>query len=270
MNRVAVVQICSTNHIQQNLDMVEQQIKEAARQGATLVALPENVAWMGESSHTLRIAEAPEKGPIQAFLSNLAKKYNIWLVGGTIPTISSSSDRVYARCWVWDNHGQAIGSYDKIHLFDVQVQPGIEEYRESSTLVAGKDIVCIDSPLGKLGLSICYDLRFPELYRELLSKGADILVVPSAFTVLTGKAHWQTLLRARAIENFCYVIAPNQTGTHSNGRSTYGHSMIIDPWGEMIACLPSDEGVIVADINHEYLMGIRKRFPVSNHRKINV
>jgi predicted amidohydrolase len=269
MNRVAVVQMYSSNNVQKNLALIEKGVAEAASQQATIVMFPENVVLMGDlPTDKLTVAEAPGNGPIQQFLSGLAKKYNIWLVGGTIPITSESEKHVYASCWVWDNQGQVRGRYDKIHLFDVQVQPGVEEYLESNTLMAGREAICVDSPIGRLGLSVCYDLRFPELYRNLLSQGAEILVVSSAFTAFTGKAHWESLLRARAIENFCYVIAPNQAGVHSNGRATYGHSMIIDPWGEIIACLPKNEGVIVADINHEYLIDIRQRFPVSNHRRI--
>lgn len=267
MGRVAAIQRSSTDSVEQNLAALEQLVKNAVEQGAELVVLPENVAFMGKKDiDKLAIAEEPYHGPIQTTLSSLAKQYNVWLVGGTIP-IKADDNHVFASSWVWDNRGQAVARYDKIHLFDVFVPP-TDRYQESDTILAGKDIISLDSPVGKLGLTVCYDVRFPELYRSLMDHGAEILTIVSAFTAITGEAHWQTLVRARAIENLCYVIAPNQTGTHANGRASFGHSMIVDPWGKVLASLEAKEGVIVADIDLNSLQEIRTRFPVIKHRKI--
>jgi len=284
MGRVAAIQMNSTDSVDENLRTLEKLIPEAASRGAELVVLPENVAFMGvpEDGKILMIVEAPGQGPIQKFLSKLAKQLDIWIIGGTLPISAGvvadvgagvrvgtrDSKLVYAACFVWNNLGENVARYDKIHLFDVKVQPKQEEYFESKTICPGKDITCINSPLGKLGLSVCYDLRFPELYRKLFNMGAEILTVPSAFTAVTGKAHWEILLRARAIENFSYVIAANQQGLHRNKRSTWGHTMIIDPWGTILDVLPEGEGVVVADIDLDYLHDLRSRFPVAEHRRI--
>jgi nitrilase len=267
MGRVAAIQRSSTDSVEQNLAALEHLVKNAVNQGAELVVLPENVAFIGKKdADKLAIAEVPYHGPIQAKLSSLAKEHNIWLVGGTIP-IKADDNHVFASSWVWDNRGQAVARYDKIHLFDVFVPP-LERYQESDTTRAGKDIISLDSPVGKLGLTVCYDVRFPELYRSLMGQEVEIMTIVSAFTAITGEAHWQTLVRARAIENLCYVIAPNQTGTHANGRASFGHSMIIDPWGKVLASLKAEEGVIIADIDLNYLQETRTRFPAIKHRKI--
>lgn len=269
--RVAALQMTSKDSVSVNLKTAERLIREAAALGASLLLLPENVAFMGQDEKDkLLIAEAPLHGPIQNFFAKLAHELKIWLIGGTIPIKTDAANRVHAACWVWDDRGQVVARYDKMHLFDVQLQSEQTEqtYAESKTIQPGHELVCFDSPLGKIGLSICYDLRFPELYRKLLSAGAEILVVPSAFTASTGQAHWETLLRARAIENLSYVIAADQVGTHPNHRSTWGHSMIIDPWGKILAELLEGEGVIVADIDLDYLNDIRRRFPATEHRRI--
>lgn len=268
MARIAAIQMTSNDSVAENLKTVERLVKESVKQKANCVVLPENVAFIGQQdTDKLAIAEQPGEGPIQACLAGLAKAYDIWVVGGTIPIVSEQKDKVYAASWAWDNSGTVVARYNKIHLFDVEVKPG-ESYLESKTLFPGNEIVNVATPFGNLGLSVCYDVRFPELYRALQKKGAEILVVPSAFTAVTGAAHWESLLRARAIENLCYVVAPNQTGVHPHGRATYGHSLIVDPWGKIVASLPAGEGVIVADIDLQYLADIRTRFPALNHTKV--
>lgn len=287
MALAAAVQMNSNDSVMDNLAKAEYFVSQAAALGAKLILLPENFALMGKSETAkLEIAEHKGGGKIQDSLSHWAKKYKIWIVGGTIPMISDDPNKAFATTFVWDHHGKVVGRYNKIHLFDVKVKPGIEEYKESSTIYPGEftqeHLQCIDSPIGKIGLSICYDLRFPELYRKLLEMGAEVFMLPAAFTRITGHAHWEVLLRARAIENVCYVVASAQVGQHPNGRETYGHSMIIDPWGKIIAeekegeglivksdeKLKGGEGLIMEDIDLEYLHEIRSRLPVESHRKI--
>lgn len=270
MGIVAAIQMNSTNSVEQNLARVEHWIRQAKEQGSELVVLPENFAFVGKNDlDKFAIAEHPGQGPIQNGLVRLAKQYNLWIVGGTIPinvSENTSQQRVYNRCYVWNNQGQVVAYYDKIHLFDVEVSETV--YRESDASTPGKEVIAVDSSVGKLGLSVCYDIRFPELYRALLNQGAEILLVPAAFTAITGEAHWEILLRARAIENLCYVIAPDQTGRHASGRSSFGSSMIIDPWGKILNSIKTEEGVITAKIDLNYLKEIRTRFPATSHRKI--
>jgi deaminated glutathione amidase len=273
LKRVAALQMNSTADVAQNLKTVERLVIEAIEKGASLVVLPENVALVGKyDTDKLTIAEPFGKGYIQNYLSNLAKKYKIWIVGGTIPIVAEMGRRVSASCIVWDDTGQVQARYDKIHLFDVTVadkEKAHEEiYIESKTIAPGDKLVTLDSPFGKLGLSICYDIRFPELYRKLNSSGAELLCIPAAFTETTGNAHWEILCRARAIENLSYVIASAQVGTHANGRKTFGQSMIIDPWGKILAHLSSGEGAITADIDLTLLKAIREKFPVLQHKKL--
>ncbi len=267
MKRVAIVQMSSTNRVAENLNTVTRRVAESVAAGAKCVVLPENVAFLGTTDRDkLEVSEQPGEGPIQACFSALARQYGIWLVGGTIPIREASQDKVFASCWVWDNQGQVVARYDKIHLFDVELS-STDCYYESQTIQPGNQVVCVDSPLGKMGLSVCYDLRFADLYMALSKQGAELLMVPSAFTAVTGKAHWEPLLRARAIENLCYVLAPNQTGIHVNGKASYGHSMIIDPWGKPLALQEAGEGILLADIDLAYLSDLRSRFPVLQHRK---
>lgn len=295
MKKIAAIQMSSSESVSKNLETVERLARVAASNQAKLLVLPENVAFLGKNEEDkLPIAEDPVQGPIQNFFSKLAKELDIWLVAGTLPIKSPSvgEKRVYARSMVWDNKGQNVASYDKIHLFDVSVQSPsaaesvsatdstaegatkkpenatYQEYIESKTICPGKNIVSLNSPLGKLGLSVCYDLRFPELYRKLLSQGTEIILVPSAFTATTGEAHWESLLRARSIENFSYVVAANQVGVHANGRASWGHSMIVDPWGKILAMQTKGEGIIYAEIDLEYLADIRRRFPTLEHQRI--
>lgn len=269
---VAAVQMVSVDAVDANLAMAAELIAQAAGAGAMLVVLPENFAFMGRvEGAVLRVAEAPDgDGPIQRFLADQSVRHGIVLVGGSVPLASSDPTRVYASSLVYGPDGQQLARYDKLHLFDVQLGDG-EGYRESATFTPGDEVVMVNTSLVNLGLSICYDLRFPELYRQLARKGAELLLVPSAFTATTGKAHWSSLLRARAIENLCYVVAPNQGGVHASGRETYGQSMIIDPWGEVLACrTASGAGVIDASIDLGRQALLRKQFPVLTHPRLGI
>ncbi|MBE0437984.1 MAG: carbon-nitrogen hydrolase family protein [Methylomicrobium sp.] len=269
MSKCAAIQMASSPNVGANLLEADKLIGEAVNAGAKLVVLPENFALMGENeTDKLTIKEVDGNGPIQDFLASTAIKYKVWVVGGTIPLAGDNDNKVRAACLVYNDRGERVARYDKIHLFDVSVPDTEEEYRESNSIEPGHDPVVVDTPFGKLGLSVCYDLRFPELYRNLVAKGAEILLVPSAFTAQTGAAHWEVLLRARAIENLCYVIAPNQGGFHINGRKTFGHSMIVDPWGVVLGCHKNGGGFVCADIEHERLEKVRLSFPALQHRKI--
>ena len=264
--RIAGVQMASGPYVEANLNEARRLIAMAVAQGAKLVALPEYFAIMGMKDHDkVKVREEPGTGPIQQFLSQTAKKHKIWLVGGSVPMASDNPDKVRNTTLVYDDKGKLAASYDKIHLFGFAM--GKEQYSEERTIVPGKEVKVIDSPFGRIGLSICYDLRFPELYRAM--KDVDIILVPSAFTETTGKAHWETLIRARAIENLAYVLAPAQGGYHLNGRETHGDSMIVDPWGVVLDRLPRGSGVVVAGINPEYLGRLRKGLPALSHRTLH-
>ena len=216
----------------------------------------------------LDIREADGEGPIQSFLSEQARKHAVWIVGGTIPMRSDHPDKFSAASLLFDNQGKRVARYDKIHLFDVTVNDAKRHYRESSTASPGAQAVVADTPLGRLGLTVCYDVRFPELFRQLAEKGMDVLMLPSAFTAITGAAHWEVLLRARAIENLCYLVAPAQQGYHANGRETFGDSMIIDPWGTVLARLATGRGVVVHEIDLEKVQTVRRDFPALEHIKV--
>lgn len=264
---VAALQMASGPQVQANLMEAARLIKEAAGRGAKLMVLPETFAMMGvHETDRVTIAEPYGSGPIQSFISQQAKKYGVWIVGGTIPIQSGNPARPFAASILYDAEGKAAARYDKIHLFDVTLSESEEIYTESDTTTPGHTPVIVDTPFGKLGMSVCYDLRFPELYRRLSEKGAQILLIPSAFTDVTGKAHWEPLLRARAIENLCYVIAPGQGGYHVNGRTTYGHSMIVDYWGRVRGERDKGAGVVLAELDLEALEQTRKTFPVLSHR----
>jgi predicted amidohydrolase len=268
MNKCAAIQMASSPQIGANLLEAEKLIAEAVKAGAKLVALPENFALMGD--HELDKVKAKEvdgAGPIQNFLAVTAKKYAIWIVGGTIPIADDNNHKVRAACLVYNDEGERIARYDKIHLFNVDVPGTTEVYRESDSIEPGNEFRVIDTPFGKLGIAVCYDLRFPEFFRKMSQQGMEILVIPSAFTAETGAAHWEVLLRARAVENLCYVIAPNQGGFHLNGRKTYGHSMIIDPWGVVLDCYKTGGGFVCANIDIERMEKVRSAFPVLNHRR---
>jgi deaminated glutathione amidase len=267
--RVAAIQMTSGHDIGANLEAAGRFLAEAARQEAVLAALPENFAFMGLSSGDKRaVAEPDGAGRIQNFLADTARRLKIWIVGGTVPLRQHADGRVSASCLVYDAQGQRAARYDKIHLFDVDVPGSVETHRESAHTVPGYDARIVDTPAGKLGLAVCYDMRFPELFRVLSRQGAEVFVVPSAFTVPTGKAHWESLLRARAIENLSALIAPAQWGVHPSGRETFGDSMIIDHWGTVLARCPEGTGCVVADLDTAGRIDARTRFPALEHRVI--
>ncbi len=256
--------------VQANLQDARALLQEAAGRGAQLAALPENFAFMGlADSDKRRIAEADGSGPIQDFLAQTARRERMWIVGGTVPLRGAADGRVAAASLVYDSAGERRARYDKIHLFDVQLPQRAESYRESANLAPGSTLAVVDTPLGRLGLSVCYDVRFPELFRRLSAAGAELFAVPSAFTEPTGRAHWETLLRARAIENLCYVLAPAQSGFHPNGRETYGDSMIVDHWGQVLDRLPRGRGCVTAEIDRERQRRDRGSFPSLTHRVFN-
>lgn len=266
MAKAAVIQLVSNQVVEHNLTRVNYLLAQLSQeQGVSLVVLPENFAFMGaHEQDKLTVAETFGAGPIQESLATMAMKYHCWIVAGTIPLRGVSADHVRAASLVFDDGGQCVARYDKIHLFDVCVSEE-EHYAESSTIEPGDQIVVVDTPVGRLGLSVCYDVRFSELYRQLVLKGAELFTVPAAFTATTGLAHWEILLRARAIENLCYILAPNQGGIHSRGRHTYGHSMIVEPWGSVLGELDQGEGFVVAEIDLFRLHDRRKHFPCNDH-----
>lgn len=267
--RVAAIQMTTSHEIEANLEAAGRHLEESARQGAVLAALPENFAFMGKDSGDKRaIAEPDGAGRIQNFLADTARRLKIWIVGGTVPLRQGADGRVAASCLVYKSDGQRAARYDKMHLFDVDVPGSAESHRESAHTVPGHEPRVVETPVGKLGLAVCYDMRFPELFRILSRQGAEMFVVPSAFTVPTGRAHWESLLRARAIENLCGLIAPAQWGVHSNGRETYGDSLIIDHWGKVLARKADGTGCVVADIDAAGRMDARTRFPSLDHRVI--
>ncbi len=266
--RVAAVQMASGPNIDTNLTEAERLIARAVEQGAGLVVLPENFSLIGtDEQDKVRLRERDGDGRAQEFLSRQAERHGIWIVGGTIPIAADDPARVSAACLVFDAGGRRVARYDKIHLFDVTLEQSGEQYRESHTIAPGGRIVVIDSPVGRLGLAVCYDLRFPELFRSMLDAGVEVIAVPSAFTALTGKAHWEVLVRARAIENQSYMIASAQGGYHLNGRETWGDSMIVDPWGVVVDRLPRGAGIVCADIDRAWLDRIRRSFPALSHRR---
>ena len=261
--RIAGVQMASGPNVSANLNEAGRLIAMAAAQGARLVALPEYFAIMGlQETDKVRVREAEGKGPIQKFLAETAREHKIWIIGGSVPLASDDPKKVRNSCLVYDDKGRQVARYDKMHLFGFNM--GDENYSEERTIQPGNSVQTVDTPFGRIGLSICYDLRFPELYRAM--KDVDIIVVPSAFTETTGKAHWETLIRARAIENLAYVLAPAQGGYHLNGRETHGDSMIVDPWGVVLDRLPRGSGVVSAGINPQYLKRLRGTLPALQHR----
>ena len=270
MSIVAAIQMASGPNVKANLEEAEKLITTAVQQDADLVVLPENFAIMGMSEvDKVTIAEKYGEGPIQQFLSQQASKHGIWIVGGTIPIDASVTGKVFSACLLYNDSGEVVARYDKIHLFDVVLEDNDESYNESETIESGNDVVVADTPFGKIGLVVCYDLRFPELFRAMADVGMEICVLPSAFTSLTGRAHWEALIRARAIENLCYVIAADQGGYHMNGRETHGDSMIVDPWGVVLNRLPHGTGVVVSDIDLDKLSKTRKNFPALQHRRLD-
>lgn len=263
LSRVAAIQMVSTPIVRENLDAASQLIAKAAQSGARLVALPEYFCFMGQKDHDkLALREAEGAGPIQEFLADEARRHGIYLVGGTMPLVSPDEARVYNTSLVYGPDGKALARYDKIHLFNFR--RGDESYDESIAIRPGSQVRTVDTPFAKVGLSVCYDLRFPELYRALGQ--VDVIVVPAAFTYTTGKAHWELLLRARAVENQCYVLAPAQGGVHPNGRRTWGHSMLVDPWGDVMDVLPEGPGVAGGNIDPARLSEVRTALPALRHR----
>ncbi|HJS91979.1 MAG TPA: carbon-nitrogen hydrolase family protein [Steroidobacteraceae bacterium] len=270
MPPIAAIQMTSGADVSANLQEARTLLEEAARRGARLAALPENFAFMGLGDADKRgVAEEDGGGPVQEFLAQTARRLGMWVVGGTVPIRGGGDGRVAAACLVYDSAGERRARYDKMHLFDVHVPGREESYRESAHVAPGSTPVVVETPVGRLGLSVCYDVRFPELYRSLSAAGAELLVVPSAFTEPTGRAHWEPLLRARAIENLCFVLAPAQSGFHANGRETYGDSMIVDHWGRVLARLPRGRGCILAPIDLERQRRDRGSFPSLAHRVLN-
>jgi deaminated glutathione amidase len=271
MGTVAAIQMTSSHLVAENLASAEGLLREAKDAGAEIACLPENFSFIGlKDADKLHVAEPDGDGPVQAFLSDTARKLKLWILGGTIVMRTASKDRVANSSLLIDADGKRVVRYDKIHLFDVTIPGRNEQYRESTHVVPGRKPVIADTPVGKLGLSVCYDMRFPELYRELVSQGAEWLAMPAAFTVPTGRAHWETLLRARAIENLCYVVAPAQSGLHTSGRETYGDSLIIDYWGQVLSRLAKGPGVITADIDLESQAESRARFPALDNRQLGL
>ncbi len=269
MTTVACIQMASGPNVGANLLEAERLIGMAVDKGAKLIVLPENFALMGkEESDKVAVRESDDGGPIQDFLSQQAVKQGIWLVGGTVPMVAKADNKIRAACLLYNDQGKQAARYDKIHLFDVSLVDSDERYAESEAIESGDQAVVVETPFGKLGLAVCYDLRFPELFRTMLDQGMDLIAMPSAFTAITGKAHWSILVRARAIENLCYVLAAGQGGYHVNGRETYGHSMIVDPWGQVMNELANGSGLVCADIDLERLKNIRRTFPALEHRNI--
>ncbi len=261
--KVAAVQMVSTPRVEENLACAERLIAEAVAQGAQLVALPEYFPIMGlRERDKVAVREADGTGPIQEFLARMAKQHAIWLIGGSMPLVASVPDKVLNTSLVFGPEGQRVARYDKIHLFGFEKDG--ERYNESASIEPGALPVCFDTPFARVGMSICYDMRFPELYRRL--GVVDLLVIPAAFTETTGRAHWEILLRARAIENQCYVLAVAQGGMHENRRETHGNSMLIDPWGVVLARRDKGEGVVVGEIDHARLAEVRTSLPALSHR----
>jgi predicted amidohydrolase len=261
--KVAAIQMASGPNVAGNLSEAHRLIAKAVEQGARLVVLPEFFAIMGMNDRDLvAVREQAGHGPIQSFLSETARQYKIWLVGGSIPLAASAPDKVLNSCLVFDEQGQQVARYDKIHLFNLKL--GNESYNEARTIEPGNQVVVVDSPFGRIGLAVCYDLRFPELFRAM--KDVDIIVLPAAFTETTGKMHWEPLVRARAIENLAYMVAAAQGGYHINGRETHGNTMVVDPWGRVLDRLPRGSGVVIAEVNPSYQESLRTSLPALTHR----
>lgn len=263
--KVAALQMASGPNVAGNLSEARRLIEKAVAQGARLVVLPEFFSIMGmKDADMVAAREQPGSGVMQSFLAEMARKHSIWVVGGSIPLVANAPDKIRNTCLVFDELGKQVARYDKMHLFNLDL--GNEHYHEANTVEAGNQVVVVDSPFGRIGLAICYDLRFPELFRAM--KNVDIVVLPSAFTATTGKMHWETLVRARAIENLTYVIAAAQGGYHVNGRETHGHSMIVDPWGRVLDELPRGSGMVLAEVNPSYQASLRASLPALTHRTL--
>lgn len=269
MHRVAAVQMSSSDRLDENLRLAGELLAAAHAEGCVMAVLPENFAYIGVRDHDkLAIAERDGEGPIQAFLREATRRHSMWIVAGSVPMLSAKPSLVFGTCHVVDPKGEVRATYRKIHLFDVDLPDSAESYRESASMDRGIEPVTADTPLGRLGVTICYDVRFPELYRRLVDSGATVFSVAAAFTRTTGSAHWHALLRARAIENLAYVVAAAQHGRHPNGRQTFGHSMIIDPWGRVLAEQEAGDGLVIAGIDPTLPEKMRRGFPVLQHRRL--
>jgi len=267
MSAIAAIQMTSGPDVAENLEQARPLLEEAAARGAQLAVLPENFSFLGlRDTDKREVAETEGSGPVQDFLAATASRLKMWIVGGTTPIRADGDGRVAAASLVYDSAGNRVARYDKIHLFDVDIPGKVEKYRESANVAPGSRVVVVATPVGKVGLSVCYDIRFPELFRRLSAAGAQVLTVPSAFTAPTGRAHWETLMCARAIENLCYVVAPAQSGFHPNGRETYGDSLIVDFWGRVVQRLPRGRGCIVAPVDLPRQADTRQNFPALQHR----
>jgi nitrilase len=254
-----------------NLAVAGQLLREAKDLGAEIACLPENFSFIGlRDADKLQVAEADGEGPVQDFLRDTARRLQLWILGGSTPIRGDTPSRVVNASLLIDAAGRRVARYDKIHLFDVTIPGRDEQYLESKHVAPGDAVVVADTPVGRLGLSVCYDMRFPELYRELVTRGAEWLSMPAAFTVPTGRAHWETLLRARAIENLCYVVAPAQSGTHTSGRETYGDTLIVDYWGQVLSRLSKGAGVITAEFDRAKQAETRARFPALENRRLGL
>jgi predicted amidohydrolase len=271
MGKVAAIQMTSSHIVADNLSAAGVLLREAKDLECDIACLPENFSFIGlRDADKLQVAEPDGEGAVQSFLSDTARKLKMWILGGTIVIRGDSDIRVANSSLLIDADGKRVARYDKIHLFDVAIPGRDEQYRESTHVVPGREPVIADTPVGRLGLSVCYDMRFPELYRDLVSRGAEWLSMPAAFTVPTGRAHWETLLRARAIENLCYVVAPAQSGTHTSGRETYGDSIIVDYWGQVLSRLARGTGVITAEFDLAQEAQTRARFPALENRQLGL
>jgi nitrilase len=265
--KAAALQMTSGPDVQANLAEARLLLEEAHAADASLAVLPENFAFMGMHDADKRaVGEAYGSGPIQDFLAETAQQLKLWVIAGTVPIRVAGDARVAAASLVYDAAGERVARYDKIHLFDVEIPERAESYRESANMAPGETPMVVDTPIGRVGLAVCYDVRFPELFRNLSAAGAQVFALPSAFTAPTGRAHWETLLRARAIENLAHMIAPAQSGFHPNGRETYGDSMIVDHWGRILARLPRGRGCVTAEIDLVRQAEVRKSFPALLHR----
>ncbi len=265
--KVAAVQMTSGLEVAGNLQRARELLEVAASRGAKLAVLPENFALMARRERDKRgIAEPDGEGPIQSMLSAAARELGLTVVGGTMPLKIPGEERVAPASLVYGPDGQRIGRYDKIHLFDVNVPDAEESHRESAGMAPGRSIGVFDTPAGRIGVAVCYDLRFPELFRRMSGQGADYFVVSAAFTVPTGQAHWDLLVRARAVENLCHLVVSAQVGQHPNGRATFGHSMVVDCWGGIVDVLPEGEGVAAGDVDLARQARVRREFPALEHR----
>src|SRR6202161_1552500 len=271
MGNVAAIQMTSSHDVAENLASAAALLREAKDAGALVACLPENFSFIGlKDADKLQVAEADGTGAVQTFLRDTAKQLNMWILGGTIVIRTNDAQRVANASLLIDAAGKRVARYDKIHLFDVTIPGRNEQYRESTHVLPGRETVIADTPVGQVRVCVFYARRFPELYRELVSQGAEWLAMPAAFTVPTGRAHWETLLRARAIENLCYVVAPAQTGTHTSGRETYGDSIIVDYWGQVLSRLAKGSGVITADIDLAKEAETRARFLALDNRQLGL